>query len=146
MVPTSPQALHYVSLGFPFVFLRVPVEGLHAAHMVGVPKNQRLLEQNFPNSIQSPRSPSTALLNQLISKASKPSRKLIFFIFLGAKITLARAWKRPKVSIIAAKQKILWIMSQEKMVSSILDNFARFREIKDPWAKYMGIGDSIFVS
>lgn len=93
-----------------------------------------------------PRSPATALLNHLPSKASKSTRKLIFFIFLGAKITLARSWKRPKVSITAAKRKISWIMFQEKMMSSILDTFSQFREVWDPWATYMGIGDSIYTS
>lgn len=53
-----------------------------------------------------PKSPLTALLNHQIPGAPKYTHKLIFFILLGAKLTLAKAWKLPKVSIIVAKQKI----------------------------------------
>lgn len=87
-----------------------------------------------------PRSPLTALLNHQIPGAPKYKHKLIFFILLGAKLTLAKAWKLPKVSVIAAKRKISWIMAQEKMVSSMLDTSVRFEKTWEPWAKYVGVG------
>lgn len=81
--------------------------------------------------IQVTKSPHIALLNVPIEKASTIKKWLIHFIFLEAKLTFARAWKRPFVSFAMTKKKILWIMAQEKMISILQDT--------EPWADYIHI-------
>lgn len=83
--------------------------------------------------------PTIALLNYNIPRVPRLSRSLIHFILLGAKITLAHAWKKPSVSLRQAKQKISWIMTQEKVSSSILDTSDKFRLIWEPWARFLGL-------
>lgn len=41
--------------------------------------------------------PTKALLSCRVVKVSKHMQALVFFIFLGAKITLAGAWKKPSI-------------------------------------------------
>lgn len=86
-----------------------------------------------------PKSPTTALLNIHIPTITKYSQKRIFLICLGSKLSIAKAWKCPKVSIQAAKRKMSWIMSQEKLASSLLDSSEQFQETWDPWATYEGL-------
>lgn len=45
-------------------------------------------------------------LNAQIPKISTPTRRLILFILLGAKFSVAKAWKQPKISKLVAKRKI----------------------------------------
>lgn len=85
------------------------------------------------------KSPQIALLNVHAPKTPKYTQKLISFMLLGAKITIAKAWKQTKVSLTAAKRKISWIMSQEKMVSSIMNTHKPFEATWEPWAKHVGI-------
>ena len=85
------------------------------------------------------KNPQVALLGTRIPQASKQMQKLITFMLLGAKTTLAGAWKQPRVSIMAAKKKISWVMTQEKLVSSILNTSQLFEAIWEPWAKYVGV-------
>lgn len=89
--------------------------------------------------VQVPRTPDVALLNATIPRAHKPNHKLIHFILLGAKLTIANAWKQPRVSFMAAKRKISWIMSQEKLTSVLLDSKVQFKTTWEPWAHHMGI-------
>lgn len=88
---------------------------------------------------QIPKTPAIALLNAYVPKMSKSTRKLIHFMLLGAKLMIAKAWKQPKVSLLATKRKILGIMSQEKLTSILLDKTNEFKATWEPWAKYMGI-------
>lgn len=83
--------------------------------------------------------PTIALLNCLIPKTSKPNQTLIWFILLGAKMTITRSWKSPTVSFRLAKQKITWIMMQEKISNTILDTLDKFKIIWEPWASQVGI-------
>lgn len=83
-----------------------------------------------------PKSPQIALLNGHIPNIPKHSGKLIYFMLTGARIVIARAWKQPSVSLSAAKRKIFWIMSQEKLVSSLSKSFEVTWE---PWARHVGI-------
>ena len=85
------------------------------------------------------KSPQIALLGVRIPQAPKITQKLIDFMLLGAKTTLAGAWKQPTVSVSAAKRKISWIMNQEKMISSILNTTNLFEAIWEPWARHIGI-------
>lgn len=78
MVPDTPQALHHISFGIPFVLPRVPHEGNYADFQIA----------SKVTGLVVTKSPSTALLNQLIPKVPKFSQKRIFFIFLGAKLTI----------------------------------------------------------
>lgn len=89
--------------------------------------------------VKVPKSPSVALLNFHIPKISKFTQKLIFFIFLGVKLTIAKSWKLPTVSFRAVKHKMSWIMSQEKMVSFLLDASQQFEETWEPWATYLDV-------
>lgn len=73
-----------------------------------------------------PKSPTTALLNFLIPKVPKYSQKLIYFILLGTKLSIAKAWKHPKVSIQAANRNISWIISQKKLMNTLLDTSKQF--------------------
>lgn len=80
-----------------------------------------------------------ALLNFPVREVPRATQRLIFFIILGAKLTLAKAWKKSSVSTTLAKRKISWIMNQEKMASMILDSSTKFKQIWEPWANYIGI-------
>lgn len=55
------------------------------------------------------------------------------------KLTNAHAWKSPSVSYYLTKQKISWIMSQEKISNTILDTLEKFKHIWDPWARRIGV-------
>lgn len=82
--------------------------------------------------------PTIALLNKNIPNITKYKQRLIHFMLLGAKITIGHAWKSPSVSFQLAKQKITWIMIQEKTSSIILDKSESFKCIWEPWAQYIG--------
>ena len=85
------------------------------------------------------KSPHIALLGYDIPRVSKSIQKLIAFMLIGAKTTLAAAWKQPRVSFLVAKGKISWIMTQEKMVSSISNTSDIFEAIWEPWARHVGV-------
>ena len=80
--------------------------------------------------------PNVALLNQCIPGLPKLSQSLAFFILLGAKMTIAKAWKKPSVSFLAFKRKVSWIMSQEQIVAKCADQSEKFRSVWEPWATY----------
>lgn len=84
-------------------------------------------------------SPLVALLNFPVREVPRATQRLIFFIILGAKLTLAKAWKKSSVSTTLAKRKISWIMNQEKMASVVLDSSTKFKQIWEPWANYIGV-------
>ncbi|XP_073467157.1 coagulation factor XIII B chain-like [Aquarana catesbeiana] len=63
----------------------------------------------------------------------------------GTKLSIAKAWKLPKVSIQTAKQKISWIMSQEKLVSSLIGHLPLVQDL-GTWANYVGIHKSLSFS
>lgn len=70
---------------------------------MGMPQNWVVLEQDFhldPKSdkLSAPKNPSNRSPELRPSKDSQiPTLKLIHFILLGAKLTIAKAWKQPKV-------------------------------------------------
>lgn len=84
-------------------------------------------------------SPGIALLNWPIPKISKSTQKLIQFIFLGTKLSIAKAWKQGRVAWRAIKNKISWIMTQEKLISVLLDRVQQFEKTWEPWANYIGV-------
>ena len=81
-------------------------------------------------------SPHVALLNFAPAEASKSQKRLIHFMLLGAKLTIAKAWKSSTVSFTLLKRKISWIMTQEKLASSLLNTSQKFEITWEPWAKY----------
>lgn len=85
------------------------------------------------------KSPHLALLNFPCPKTPKLVQRLIIFIFIGTKLTIARAWKRPTVSFLLVKRKKSWIMTQEKTVSILLDTTTKHDAVWDPWARYISL-------
>lgn len=88
-------------------------------------------------SIPVQKSPHIALLNSSVESAHKNMQRLIFFILLGTKLTIAKSWKKPTVSVRLAKRKISWIMVQEKITSVLLNSTEKFEAIWEPWATCM---------
>lgn len=60
-------------------------------------------------------------------------------MLFGAKITIASAWKKPSVSLWEVKNKISWIMSQEKIVAKLQDKVQLFESTWKPWARYIKV-------
>lgn len=87
--------------------------------------------------IQVPQDPTYILLNHRINHTPKCTQ-LIFFMCSGAKITLAKAWKK-RASILATERKISWIMTQEQTVANVLDTVQRFEKVWEPWASRIKI-------
>lgn len=85
------------------------------------------------------KSPQVALLNAPIPRIAKHTQKLITLMLLGAKTTITKAWKQPTVSFQEAKRKISWIMSQEKLVSTMTDTTKSFEATWEPWVRHIGI-------
>lgn len=83
--------------------------------------------------------PTIALLNRRIPKTTKYTQMLNHIMLLGAKISIARAWKFRSVSFHLTKQNISWIMYQEKTSNTILNKFKTFKCIWEPWPHHIGI-------
>lgn len=86
-----------------------------------------------------PQMPAIALLNGLASCIPKITRKLILFILTGAKITIEESMEATHSLFIIHEKKGFCVMTQEKLVSSILDTTAQFEAIWKPWAQLMAI-------
>lgn len=86
-----------------------------------------------------PQNPIIALLNQKIPKLPKSDQIPIHFILIGAKLTIARAWKSPKVSFYLTKYKVSWIMYKEKISNIILDKIEKCKWTWELWAHYIGV-------
>lgn len=89
--------------------------------------------------IRIPRQAAIALLNSKVPNIPKHTQQLIFFILLGVKMTIAAAWKKQAVSIRKVRNKITWIMTQEKLVSILTNSVSMYERTWEPWAKYLGI-------
>lgn len=61
------------------------------------------------------------LLNEPIADIPKHTQTLILFIFLAAKIMIAKAWKSPVGQLAGNKNKLSWIKIHKKLASIILD-------------------------
>lgn len=83
------------------------------------------------------KNPRVALLNGPITKVSKHAQTQKYFMFLGAKITIATEWKGPVVDLAVMKQKWTWIMLNKKLGSILKDQSSRFDRVGDPWIKYL---------
>lgn len=59
------------------------------------------------------RSPEVALFHRLPEEIPKKLTKLITYILLAARITVARHWKQTNIPLDYVKNKINWIMVNE---------------------------------
>lgn len=82
--------------------------------------------------------PQIALLNEFPPRIPRSFLRRVFFILLSAKITIARAWKLPSVSLQRMTHKLSWIMLHEK-IASINDKQHQFEQIWEPWAVYLNV-------
>lgn len=101
--------------------------------------NKFLHELRKVTGIQVPQGPIYILLIRSMHNTPKSKQQLIFFMCLGTKITLAKAWKKTTVSILATKRKISWIMTQEQTVAKLLDTVKCFEKVWEPWAIHVKI-------
>lgn len=79
-----------------------------------------------------PQTPHIALLKNRVEWIPKHTQALLFYMLLGAKMTIAHAWKQPTISVSAAKRKMSWIMTQEKLVGVLQDKRETFEHIWKP--------------
>uniref|UniRef100_A0A803KB25 Reverse transcriptase domain-containing protein n=1 Tax=Xenopus tropicalis TaxID=8364 RepID=A0A803KB25_XENTR len=86
--------------------------------------------------INLPKSPEHALLGMKIPNINKNARTLINQIFTAAKLTIAKAWKSPLLPIPQLKNKINWILVNEKLTSILTDRQEQFQKIWAPWLQY----------
>lgn len=89
----------------------------------------RVLEISGTNSFNyyaRSQDPTIALLNHKVDETPKHIQSLIFYVLLGAKITISMAWKKTKPSLVETKQNISWIMSQEKIMTKLKAKVCRF--------------------
>uniref|UniRef100_A0A803JBX6 Reverse transcriptase zinc-binding domain-containing protein n=1 Tax=Xenopus tropicalis TaxID=8364 RepID=A0A803JBX6_XENTR len=80
--------------------------------------------------------PQNALLNGKIPNLNRYTRSLISFIFLTAKITIAKFWKTTQIPISHFKSKMNWVMVNERLTSVLLDKHDKFLKIWEPWYTY----------
>lgn len=64
-------------------------------------------------------------------------RTLMFFIFTAAKITIARAWESPVISVTLVKHKISWIIINEKLTSILIVKQSKCEKAWNPWIQYL---------
>lgn len=87
--------------------------------------------------ISVPKSPEIALLNGSPFGCPKHLQTLIHFILLGTKLTIAKTWKKPTVSLAAVKRKISRVMIHEKTVSLLESSTEKHDKIWEPWKTYI---------
>ena len=83
------------------------------------------------------KSPLHALLGRPVEGTTKHLRKLIAFIFVAARITIAKSWRSPTVPFCLLKSKLSWIMVNERMSAILNDRVAVFDKVWDPWISYL---------
>lgn len=90
------------------------------------------------------KSPLQALLGCPVEGTSKHIRRLIAFIFIASRISIAKSWKSSTIPFHLLKYKLSWIMVNERL-SAILNKVALFDKIWDPWINYLlaALWDSI---
>lgn len=78
-----------------------------------------------------------ALLGCRVESASIPQRRLNAFIFILAKIIIAKCWKLAVLPFEQLKHKHSWIMINEHMSAILKDKMRMFEKVWDPWVKYL---------
>lgn len=78
-----------------------------------------------------------ALFNVPIPDIPTGTRKLIYFIFLAAKLAIASSWKTQLLSLYLVKSKLGWIMVHCRL-SSIMNNAQSLVDAGwKPWMSYL---------
>lgn len=83
------------------------------------------------------KSPLHALLGRPVEGTSKSMRRLITFIFVAARISIAKSWKSPTVPFYLLKAKLSWIMINERLTAILKDKMTGFNKTWDPWIEYL---------
>lgn len=83
------------------------------------------------------KSPKQALLGGRVERVSKPQRRLITFIFISAKIIIAKSWKTAALPFAQLKHKLSWIMLNERMTAILQDKMQMYKKVWDPWVEYL---------
>lgn len=83
------------------------------------------------------KSPMHALLGRPVEGASKSMRRLIAFIFMAARISIAKSWKSCSVPFYLLKAKLSWIMVNERLSAILKDKLTEFNKIWEPWIGYL---------
>lgn len=82
------------------------------------------------------RSPKAPLFHKLPDEIPKQSIKLIKYILLAARITMARHWKQSIIPLDQVKNKLNWIMINDKLTHILSNKVKKFIKIWDPWIDY----------
>lgn len=77
-----------------------------------------------------------ALLHCPIQGLVSYQQKLATCLFIAAKRAIARAWKKPSVSIAVVRSIMSNLMINEKMLSILHDSHTIFLKIWSPWWSY----------
>lgn len=131
LVLSAKSAGQNVPLCIAFVFARLWDVRDNVPYLVGVPYDRG---GAFRKAQSVPQTPCIALLNTPVPGLPKCLQCLIFFILLGAKMTLAKSWKQPMVSLAQARKKVIWILLNENLVSILQDTVKKSEQIWEPWA------------
>ena len=83
------------------------------------------------------KSAKQALLGDRVVEASKAQRRLLMFIFISAKITIARNWRAASLPLEQLKRKLSWLMLNERLTALIQDKLEIFHKVWDPWLAYL---------
>lgn len=83
------------------------------------------------------RSPEAALFHKLSDETPKKSVKLITYILLAARITIARHWRQSAIPLDQVKSKLNWIMINDKLTYILCNNTKKFNTVWDPWIDYI---------
>lgn len=79
--------------------------------------------------------PQSALLNLPIPKTPKLVQRQIMFVFLGTKLTIARAWKQLQALFLGQKEDIIDHGPGENSI--LLDTADKHEAIWEPWTRYL---------
>ena len=87
--------------------------------------------------INLPKSAKQALLGSGGVEAPKSGRRLLTFIFISAKITIARNWRSAALPFEQLKGKLSWLMLNERLSALTQDKMKFFHQVWDPWIGYL---------
>lgn len=83
------------------------------------------------------RSLEPALFQKLPDEVAKKLTKLIVYIFLAARITIAKYWKQSMVPLDYVKNKLNWIMVNDRLTCVLRNSTKKFDATWEPWICYL---------
>lgn len=78
------------------------------------------------------RSPEAALFHKLPDEVPRKSVKLITYILLASRITIARPWKQSVIPLDYIRSKLNCIMINDKLTHILCNNSKKLDKIWDP--------------